>query len=59
MKIILTSAIIKDFYEERKDEYQKSIDFFENTDSISKSAGEGYAHREASEWHRGGEAAKY
>jgi len=30
MKIILTSAIIKDFYEERKDEYKKSIDFFEN-----------------------------
>ena len=37
-----------------EEQVEKIKDFFENTDSISKSAGEGYAHREASEWHRGG-----
>ena len=34
--------------------YPEIKEFFENTDSVKKSSGEGHAHREASEWYRGG-----
>jgi hypothetical protein len=39
---------------EDEDQVAKIKEFFENTDSVKKSSGEGYAHREASEWYRGG-----
>ena len=39
---------------EDEDQVAKIKEFFENTDSVKKSSGEGHAHREASEWYRGG-----
>ena len=39
---------------EDEDQVEKIKEFFENTDSVKKSSGEGHAHREASEWYRGG-----